>query len=105
MQLTDRFTDALVYATTLHATQVRKGSGVPYVAHLLGVASLVLEYGGDEDEAIAALLHDAIEDCGGAVIRDEIRRQFGDRVTEIVEGCTDQIKLNNSYALVKNIHV
>jgi (p)ppGpp synthase/HD superfamily hydrolase len=89
MQLTDRFTDALVYATTLHATQVRKGSGVPYVAHLLGVASLVLEYGGDEDEAIAALLHDAIEDCGGAVIRDEIRRQFGDRVTEIVEGCTD----------------
>jgi (p)ppGpp synthase/HD superfamily hydrolase len=89
MQLTDRFTDALVYAAQLHATQVRKGSGVPYVAHLLGVASLVLEYGGDEAEAIAALLHDAIEDCGGAAIREEIRHKFGDRVTEIVDGCTD----------------
>ena len=89
MQLTDRFTDALVYAAQLHATQIRKGSGVPYIAHLLGVASLVLEYGGDEDEAIAALLHDAIEDCGGAAIGEEIRRKFGDRVTEIVEGCTD----------------
>jgi (p)ppGpp synthase/HD superfamily hydrolase len=89
MHLTDRFTEALVYATQLHANQVRKGSGVPYIAHLLGVASLVLEYGGDEDEVIAALLHDAIEDCGGAVIGAEIRRKFGDRVTEIVEGCTD----------------
>ncbi|MGC9504482.1 HD domain-containing protein [Baaleninema sp.] len=89
MQLSQRFTDALVWASELHQTQVRKGSGVPYVAHVLGVASLALEYGANEDEAIAALLHDAIEDCGGAAIAAEIRRRFGDRVTEIVEGCTD----------------
>jgi (p)ppGpp synthase/HD superfamily hydrolase len=89
MQLSDRFTEALTFATQLHATQIRKGSGTPYIAHLLGVASIVLEYGGDEDEAIAALLHDAIEDQGGAQARSEIRRRFGDRVTEIVDGCTD----------------
>jgi (p)ppGpp synthase/HD superfamily hydrolase len=87
--LTERFERALVYATDLHREQRRKGSGVPYVAHLLAVCALTLEYGGDEDEAIAALLHDAIEDQGGAVARAEILRQFGERVTEIVEGCTD----------------
>lgn len=89
MQLSQRFTNALVYATELHATQVRKGSGIPYVSHLLGVASIALEYGADEDEAIAALLHDAIEDQGGDATRQEIRRRFGERVTEIVDGCTD----------------
>jgi (p)ppGpp synthase/HD superfamily hydrolase len=89
MQLSDRFTEALIFATQLHATQIRKGSGTPYIAHLLGVASIVLEYGADEDEAIAALLHDAIEDQGGARTRAEIHRRFGDRVTEIVDGCTD----------------
>ncbi|MDY6936445.1 MAG: HD domain-containing protein [Cyanobacteriota bacterium] len=89
MPLTERFTEALAYATQLHSRQIRKGSGVPYVAHLLGVSSTVLEYGGDEDEAIAALLHDAIEDQGGIETREEIRRRFGDRVTDIVEGCTD----------------
>ena len=89
MLLSPRFSEALTYACALHADQVRKGSGVPYVAHLLGVASLVLEYGGNEDEAIAALLHDAIEDQGGAVTREEIRRLFGENVTEIVNGCTD----------------
>lgn len=87
--LSERFTQALIYATNLHANQVRKGSGVPYVAHLLGVASLVLEYGADEDQAIAALLHDAIEDQGGAVTREEIRQRFGEQVTAIVDGCTD----------------
>ncbi len=87
--LSDRFSQALCYATQLHAQQVRKGSGVPYVAHLLGVASLALEYGATEDEAIAALLHDAIEDQGGVVTREAIRQQFGDTVTAIVEGCTD----------------
>ncbi|MEH2297474.1 HD domain-containing protein [Nostoc sp.] len=87
--LTERFTAALIYATQLHANQVRKGSGVPYVAHLLGVASIALEYGANEDEAIAALLHDAIEDQGGATTREEIRRRFGDNVTAIVDGCTD----------------
>lgn len=87
--LTERFERALVYATQLHRGQMRKGSGVPYVSHLLAVCALTLEYGGDEDEAIAALLHDAIEDQGGAVARDDIFRLFGSRVTEIVEGCTD----------------
>ncbi|MBD2017382.1 bifunctional (p)ppGpp synthetase/guanosine-3',5'-bis(diphosphate) 3'-pyrophosphohydrolase [Microcoleus sp. FACHB-53] len=89
MKLSERFTDALTYATQLHANQTRKGGGVPYISHLLGVASIALEYGANEDEAIAALLHDAIEDQGGAPIREEIRRRFGDTVTQIVDGCTD----------------
>ncbi|MCL1467278.1 HD domain-containing protein [Argonema galeatum] len=89
MILPERFTEALVFATQLHANQVRKGSGVPYIAHLLGVTSIALEYGANEDEAIAALLHDAIEDQGGAATRSEIRRRFGDTVTAIVDGCTD----------------
>jgi (p)ppGpp synthase/HD superfamily hydrolase len=87
--LSERFTLALSYATQLHATQVRKGCGVPYIAHLLGAASIALEYGANEDEAIAALLHDAIEDQGGAATREEIRRRFGDNVAAIVDGCTD----------------
>lgn len=87
--LSSRFTEALMYATELHSNQVRKGSGVPYIAHLLGVTSIALEYGANEDEAIAALLHDAIEDQGGEATRAEIRRRFGDTVTEIVDGCTD----------------
>lgn len=87
--LSERFTEALTYATQLHAGQVRKGSGTPYIGHLLGVASIVLENGGNEDEAIAALLHDAVEDQGGATTREEIRRRFGDTVTAIVDGCTD----------------
>lgn len=88
-RLTDRFRQALDYAFKLHACQVRKGSGVPYVSHLLGVAGLVLEDGGDEDEAIAALLHDAVEDQGGQATLQEIRDRFGDRVAEIVLGCSD----------------
>lgn len=87
--LSDRFTEALQYATELHATQVRKGSGIPYIAHLLGVTSLALEYGATEAEAIAALLHDAVEDQGGAATREVIRQRFGDTVTAIVDGCTD----------------
>ena len=89
MALTARFEEALIFATRLHASQSRKGSATPYIAHLLGVTSLVLENGGNEDEAIAALLHDAVEDQGGAATREEIRRHFGDRVVEIVDGCTD----------------
>jgi len=88
-QLSTRFETALVYATQLHANQVRKGSGVPYISHLLSVAALVLEDGGDEDEAIAALLHDAIEDQGGAKTREEIRQRFGEKVVSIVDGCTE----------------
>ena len=86
--MTSRFEDALLFAAKLHREQRRKGSNVPYVSHLLAVAALVIEHGGDEDEAIAALLHDAIEDQGGAKTREEIRRRFGERVTGIVEGCT-----------------
>lgn len=89
MPLSSRFDEALVLASELHREQRRKGGEVPYIAHLLGVASLVLEYGGDEDEAIAALLHDAVEDAGGQSTLDRIRRQFGDRVAEIVDHCTD----------------
>jgi (p)ppGpp synthase/HD superfamily hydrolase len=89
MVLSERFTQALTYAAELHAQQVRKGSGVPYISHLLGVASIALEYGANEDEAIAALLHDAIEDQGGAATRAEICRRFGENVTAIVDGCTD----------------
>jgi GTP pyrophosphokinase len=87
--LSSRFRDALVYAAELHAEQTRKASQVPYIAHLLGVTSIALEHGADEDEAIAALLHDAVEDQGGQRTADEIRRRFGDRVVEIVLGCTD----------------
>ncbi len=89
MLLSERFERALTYATRKHATQVRKGTDVPYVAHLLGVASIALTYGADEDEAIAALLHDAIEDQGGAETREEIRRLFGERVAGIVDACSD----------------
>ncbi|NEO41127.1 MAG: HD domain-containing protein [Moorea sp. SIOASIH] len=88
-QLSTRFEAALVYTTRLHANQVRKGSGVPYISHLLSVAALVLEDGGDENEAIAALLHDAIEDQGGAKTREEIRQRFGEKVVSIVDGCTE----------------
>ena len=86
--LTKRFTDALDYARVAHAAQVRKGSSIPYLYHLLGVASLVIEFGGDEDQAIAGLLHDVIEDCGEPH-RALVRAQFGDAVADIVEDCTD----------------
>ena len=87
--LSEKFEQALIYATRLHATQVRKASDVPYVAHLLAVAAIVLEHGASEDEAIAALLHDAVEDQGGPATREEIRQKFGDQVVAIVDGCTD----------------
>ena len=89
MKLSTRFEEALVFATQLHAGQTRKGTTIPYISHLLAVTAIVLEHGGDEDEAIAALLHDSIEDQGGASTREEIRRHFGDKVVEIINGCTD----------------
>jgi (p)ppGpp synthase/HD superfamily hydrolase len=89
VKLTDKFESALIYATRLHANQTRKISGVPYVAHLLSVAALVLEAGGTEEEAIAGLLHDAVEDQGGQSTRDEIRQRFGETVVTIVDGCTE----------------
>lgn len=87
--LSARFEDALTFAARLHATQVRKGTAIPYIAHLLAVASLVITHGGDEDEAIAALLHDAAEDQGGPPTLEMIRARFGERVAAIVDGCTD----------------
>ena len=88
MILSQRYREALVVAFDLHVNQSRKGSGVPYVAHLLGVSSSVLEHGGDEDLAIAGLLHDAVEDQGGAPTADDIRLKFGDRVANVVLECT-----------------
>jgi (p)ppGpp synthase/HD superfamily hydrolase len=88
-QLTSRFHRALVYAARIHSRQFRKGTMRPYVGHLLGVTSIVLTHGGDEDEAIAALLHDAVEDQGGKQRLCDIHRKFGARVARIVAGCTD----------------
>jgi GTP pyrophosphokinase len=87
--LTERFEAALIYAIRLHAEQKRKRSSVPYIAHLLGVTSLVLEDGGQEDEAIAALLHDAVEDQGGLETLAEIKKRFGSEVAQIVDALTD----------------
>ena len=84
-----RFAAAFSFALVQHADQSRKGTDVPYISHLMAVAGLVLEAGGDEDIAIAALLHDVVEDCGGAPVLAEVRTRFGDRVAQIVDGCTD----------------
>jgi len=89
VKLGPRFLAAFQFAAEKHAGQTRKASTIPYISHLMGVASLVLEFGGDEDLAIAALLHDVVEDCGGAPMLKEVKRRFGGRVAKIVEGCTD----------------
>ncbi len=89
IKLGPRFQRAFQFAAQKHSGQTRKTSTIPYIAHLMGVASLVLEGGGDEDLAIAALLHDVVEDCGGAAMLKEVRRRFGKRVAEVVDGCTD----------------
>lgn len=88
MVLSARFNEALVYAAMVHRHQTRKGTSIPYVAHLLAVSSIVIEHGGTEDEAIAALLHDTIEDQG-IEQADVIRASFGEAVFDIVEGCSD----------------
>jgi GTP pyrophosphokinase len=87
--LRERFDRALAFASELHRDHARKGTTIPYLAHLMGVTALVLEDGANEDEAIAALLHDAVEDRGGRETLEVIRREFGDEVAGIVEGCTD----------------
>lgn len=87
--LSDRFSSALVLACELHRVQSRKATQIPYVAHLLAVASIALEHGATEDEAIAALLHDAVEDQGGAATATRIREQFGATVADIVVACSD----------------
>jgi (p)ppGpp synthase/HD superfamily hydrolase len=89
--LTDRFDRALLYATHVHGGQVRKETSTPYVAHLLAVAATVLEYGGDEELAIAALLHDSVEDQGGKARLDDVRNRFGEGVARIVEACSDSL--------------
>jgi GTP pyrophosphokinase len=89
MTLSERFNRAIEYAVAGHAGQVRKGSSIPYFSHLLAVAAIVLEYGGDEDAAIAALLHDIVEDSGGQPRLADVRIRFGDAVAAIVAGCTD----------------
>jgi GTP pyrophosphokinase len=87
--LTGRFHEAFRYAAEAHHGQTRRGTTTPYLSHLMAVASIVLDDGGDEDEAIAALLHDAAEDQGGRERLEDIRRRFGDKVAGIVEACTD----------------
>jgi (p)ppGpp synthase/HD superfamily hydrolase len=89
MAYSQRFEDALVLAHQLHADQTRKGTMTPYIGHLLAVTAIVIENGGTEDEVIAALLHDAIEDAGGDSVRGLLREHFGENVLEIVEGLTD----------------
>ena len=87
--LSPKFALALQFANQIHSMQVRKGLGAPYISHLMAVASLVLEFGGSENQAIAALLHDAAEDCGGRKMLDTVGVMFGDEVANIVEACTD----------------
>jgi len=91
--LSPRFDEALHYAAIIHAGQLRKGTEIPYVSHLLGVASIALEYGANETEAIGALLHDAGEDAGGLGRIEDIRLRFGDAVADIVAGCTDAVTI------------
>ena len=88
-KLSGQFSKALVYAELKHHNQVRKGGDIPYIGHLLSVASLVINDGGTEEQAIAALLHDAVEDEGGPATLEEIRANFGDDVARIVEECSD----------------
>jgi (p)ppGpp synthase/HD superfamily hydrolase len=89
MKLSPNFEDALIYATQAHCNQTRKKTGIPYIAHILGVTAIALEYGANETEAIGALLHDTVEDCGGAERLRDIQKRYGDDVAKIVDGCTD----------------
>ena len=88
-QLTRRFDEALLYARHVHGGQLRKGSSIPYFAHLLGAAAIAIEFGANEDQAIAALLHDAVEDQGGQPRLDDIELRFGEDVARMVKACTD----------------
>ena len=91
IHLTPRYLKALEYAIEWHGFQHRKSTEIPYISHPLGVSSLVLEAMGDEDQAIAGLLHDVPEDCGGEPRLAEIRELFGDRVADLVRGCSDSL--------------
>jgi (p)ppGpp synthase/HD superfamily hydrolase len=89
VRLSKQFEKALLYATRIHGGQLRKKTRIPYIAHILGVTAIALEYGANETEAIAALLHDAVEDCGGAKRLRDIECKFGKASAKIVAGCTD----------------
>lgn len=89
--LTARYTAALDYARVLHAGDVRKGTSIPYLSHLMSVSALVLEHGGTEDQAIAALLHDAAEDHGGEKMLEALHAEFGPNVADIVRACSDSL--------------
>ena len=108
-QLTERYAAAVTYAATAHAAQRRKGTDIPYIAHLLAVSGSVLEAGGDEDQAIAGLLHDVVEDQGGLPRADDVRARYGDRVADIVlarsDSTTEDRKAKAPYAERKAIHI
>jgi len=89
VRLSRKFEQALVYATRIHGGQLRKKTRIPYIAHIIGVTAIAMEYGANETEAIGALLHDAVEDCGGPKRLRDIERKFGRSVAKIVDGCTD----------------
>ena len=89
MKLSEKFEEALIYAVRAHGNQTRKKTGIPFIAHILGVTAIALEYGANETETIAALLHDTVEDCGGEERLRDIRETFGNDVARIVDGCTD----------------
>ena len=102
--LTDRFFMAIAYANDAHKNQVRKSTDIAYISHPFGVAALVLEAGGDEDQAIAALLHDVAEDCGGEPRLKDIADKFGDRGAHIVRGCSDSLAIDEAQRrLGKNV--
>jgi (p)ppGpp synthase/HD superfamily hydrolase len=89
VRLSRKFEQALVYATRIHGGQLRKKTRIPYIAHIIGVTAIAMEYGANETQAIGALLHDAVEDCGGAKRLRDIEKKFGQAVAKIVDGCTD----------------
>jgi (p)ppGpp synthase/HD superfamily hydrolase len=91
LRITRKFKRALAYASSIHGGKIRKKTRIPDIGHILGVTAIALEYGADETEAIAALLHDAVEDAGGKKRLLDIRRKFGPKVAKIVEGCTDTL--------------
>ena len=88
--MSERFVGAVEFANELHGDQIRKGTTVPYISHLLIVSGIVLQHGGSEDEAIGALLHDTVEDCGGKPVMDRIHKRFGDKIVDLVDGCSEK---------------
>lgn len=96
VSLTGRFVEAVGYAAIAHAGQVRKGTDVPYLSHLLSVAALVIEYGGDEVQATAAVLHDVVEDCGGLRRLEDVRAVFGEEVASLVDALSDAAPIDGA---------